>query len=128
VDAQALEVAEAGEYAGSAAEAVRNQLGEVPGRVERGRFLVGEVLRERVRFRREDLTRNPVTAERFDLICCRNLLIFLTRVGQSRILQKAVQSLRPGGLLMLGRTESAGSLELGLSPVDPTHRIYRKGR
>ena len=76
--------------------------------------------------RREDLTAPRVDQARFDLVCCRNLLIFLGREGQRRVLDTARRALRPGGVLALGRTESLVALpDAGLEPVDLTHRLYR---
>jgi chemotaxis methyl-accepting protein methylase len=127
LDPRALARAEAGVYGEDGARAVREVLGATFGDLTEGKYTVDSALRERVRFRREDLTRNGGTPETFDLICCRNVLIFLSREGQRRILENAMGSLRPGGILMLGRTESPAALEEPvLTPIDLTHRIYRK--
>jgi chemotaxis methyl-accepting protein methylase len=54
-------------------------------------------------------------------------MIFLSREGQRRLLETACHALRPGGLLLLGRTESLIAVpQANLQPVDVTHRIYRK--
>jgi two-component system CheB/CheR fusion protein len=127
LDGRALARAEAARYAAPAAEAVRDWLGEIPGERADGQFTVDRALRDRVRFRREDLTGIRAEPARFDLVCCRNVLIFLSREGQERMLDNALRSLRPGGLLMLGRTETPAALgERSLVPLDLTHRIYRK--
>jgi chemotaxis methyl-accepting protein methylase len=127
LDGRALARAEEARYAAPAAEAVRDWLGEIPGEGAGGQFTVDPALRTRVGFRREDLTAIGAEPDRFDLVCCRNLLIFLTREGQQRVLDNALRSLRPGGLLMLGRTETPAALgERSLVPLDVTHRIYRK--
>jgi len=97
------------------------------GVVRDGTFEVDPVLRERVVFRREDLTSPSTDPERFDLICCRNLLIFLGREGQRRVLDAACRALRLGGILALGRTESLVALpDSSLEPVDLMHRLYRR--
>jgi chemotaxis methyl-accepting protein methylase len=89
-------------------------------------FEVDPVLHPLVVFRREDLTAPRSDDARFDLVCCRNLLIFLGREGQRRVLDAARRALRPGGVLALGRTESLVALpDAGLTPVDLTHRLYR---
>lgn len=128
VNARAIAVAEAGVYDRTAGCVVRDFLGSLELEADT-RFSVPDVLRGRVRFRREDLTRAQVSPEVFDLISCRNLLIYLSRPGQQRILERAVASLRPGGILMLGRTESPVALgSSSLAPIDLTHRLYRKVR
>ena len=127
VDAQALAVAEAGRYPLQSAEAVRAVLRTPYGGVRDGCFEVDPALRERVVFRREDLTSPQTDPARYDLVCCRNLLIFLGREGQRRVLDAACRSLRPGGILALGRTESLVALpDASLEPVDLMHRLYRR--
>ena len=129
VNARAVAVAEAGVYDGTAARAVREFLGDSFESGSDPGFSLPVELRQRVRFRREDLTRAQVSPEVFDLISCRNLLIYLSRPGQQRILERAVASLRTGGILMLGRTESPAALSSSaLVPIDITHRLYRKVR
>ena len=138
VNARAIAVAEAGVYEQAAGRAVREFLAgrlddSAAGRLGASgsdpHFTVPHSIRERVRFRREDLTRAHGSPELFDLITCRNLLIYLSRPGQQCILERAVASLRPGGILMLGRTESPVALKSPLlAPIDITHRLYRKAR
>lgn len=127
VDAQALAYAEAGRYSPQAAPAIRELLPRPYGIVANGAFEVDPVLRPHLEFRREDLTMRRAGEDRFDLVCCRNLLIFLGREGQRRVLDSAFHALQPGGILMLGRTESLVALpEAGLEPIDVTHRLYRR--
>ena len=62
-------------------------------------------LRERVVFSRHDLTRDP-PFPRMDLICCRNVLIYLKQDAQARVMRTFHYALQPHGLLFLGRSES----------------------
>jgi chemotaxis methyl-accepting protein methylase len=127
VDAQALAVAEAGRYPVQSVEAIRAVIREPYGAVRDACFEVDPALRPLVVFRREDLTSPQTDPSRYDLICCRNLLIFLGREGQRRVLAAAYLALGPGGILALGRTESLVALpDTGLEPVDLTHRLYRR--
>ncbi len=127
LDETALRFAEAGCYSAAAGEAIRGFLGQPGGIAREGRFQVDPGLRARVRFVREDLTRTRREPETFDLVCCRNVLIFMGREGQRRILEQARRALRPGGLLMLGRTESLAALgPSGFVSLDTSHRIYQR--
>ena len=127
VDALALAVAEAGRYPVQSVEAIRAVLPEPYGGVRDGCFEIDPMLRDRVVFRREDLTTPTADPGRYDLVCCRNFLIFLGREGQRRVLDAASRALRPGGILALGRTESLVALpDSALEPVDLTHRLYRR--
>lgn len=127
VDAQAIETARRGRYALAAAEAVREVLPASQGAIHDGEYEVDPGLRPLVSFTREDLTQAVPAAAAFDLVLCRNLLIFLGKEGQRRVLDAAVQGLRPDGLLVLGRTESLLALpEAPFERVDAGHRIYRR--
>lgn len=127
VDSQGLGVAEAGAYPEAAVAAITEVLPESFGSMQDGRFVVDSRVRERVTFRHEDLTAEVATPEPCDLVCCRNVLIFLGQEGQRRVLETARRSLGERGLLVLGRTESLVSIpDAGLVPVDVTHRIYRR--
>ena len=127
VDEGALAFAREGKYPPQSVTAIRELLAQPWGAVQNGHFEVDPALRPHVVFRREDLTAARADAEPFDLICCRNVLIFLGREGQRRVLDAAFRALRPGGVLALGRTESLVALpEAGLQPLDLTHRLYRR--
>jgi len=61
----------------------------------------------------------------FDVIFCRNILIYFSKQVQNAVLQRLCRHLRPGGFLILGHSESlAGSDQRGLSQVAPT--IFRR--
>ncbi len=127
VDADALAVAAAGRYPAATAAAIRHVIGTPYGSIDQGQFLVADAVRHRVLFRREDLTAASPPAGWCDVVCCRNVLIFLSREGQRRMLEKAFTALRPGGLLVLGRTESLVALpHAALEHVDTTHRIFQR--
>src|SRR4029453_10522239 len=60
-----------------------------------------------------------------DLVSCRNLLIYLNRSAQSRMLAVMHFALNPDGHLFLGASESIeGSIDL-FSTVDKDHHIYQ---
>jgi len=127
VDHSAIAAAEAARYPAAAATAIRQVIGTPYGTVENGEFRVADLVRQRVVFRREDLTAAAPPAGWCDLVCCRNVLIFLSKEGQRRVLDTAFSALRPGGLLLLGRTESLVALpQAALEQVDTTHRIFRR--
>jgi len=53
-----------------------------------------------------NLLEDPLPSPGYDMILCRNLLMYLTETGRSRLLRKLYQVLKPGGLLFLGKAES----------------------
>jgi chemotaxis protein methyltransferase CheR len=89
--------------------------------------LVPEI-RRMVRFHRRDILMDPPDGE-FDCILCRNLLIYFDRTGQEAVLERFARCLRPGGFLVLGRTEVfVGAGREGFEVVDARERIYRRLR
>ena len=59
-----------------------------------------------------------------DLVSCRNLLIYFSPTLQRHILNTFGYSLQPGGCLILGSSETLGSLSEYFQPLDESHKIY----
>ena len=82
-------------------------------------------LREVVVFTVQDVLADPPFS-RLDLISCRNLLIYLRPEAQEKVLLLFHFALREGGVLMLGGSETVGSLDDRFEPISKTQRIYRQ--
>lgn len=84
-------------------------------------------LRKRIIFAQHNLASDEVFGE-MHAIVCRNVLIYFTKPLQERALQLFVDSLRPGGFLLLGSKESLARAEWGhlFETVDAEARIYKK--
>ncbi len=63
-------------------------------------------IRRRISFREFNLTRGYEALGQFDIIFCRNVLIYFTAAVKRDILNRMARVLRPGGYLFLGSTES----------------------
>ena len=72
------------------------------------RYEVAKSLREMIIFSQHNLIKDPPFS-RLDLLICRNLLIYLNPEVQKHLLALFYQTLRPGGFLFLGRSETVGS-------------------
>jgi chemotaxis protein methyltransferase CheR len=84
----------------------------------------GPELQALITWRRHDLLRDPCERQ-FDLICCRNVVIYFTDVAKTELYKRFCDSLRPGGLLFLGATESIPNVRsVGLVPASLT--FYRR--
>ncbi len=81
-------------------------------------------VREKVMFAVHNILRDPPFSK-LDLICCRNLLIYLDRDVHAEILEMFHFALRPGGYLFLGSSESAETSSDLFGIVDKKNRIYR---
>ncbi|MBW8899760.1 MAG: PAS domain-containing protein [Massilia sp.] len=91
---------------------------------EDGRYHIRKPVRDRILFAEHNLLRDPPFS-RIDMVTCRNLLIYLNRDIQQRVLETFHFALKPGGYLFLGSSESAESLDDLFIPVDKKNRIYR---
>jgi two-component system CheB/CheR fusion protein len=92
---------------------------------EQGGYRVSKSLREMVVFARQNLIADPPFS-RMDLISCRNLLIYLEPSAQRRALPEFHYSLKPGGFLVLGTSESIGEFTDLFEPLDRKHKIFTK--
>jgi chemotaxis protein methyltransferase CheR len=90
-----------------------------------GLVRVKPAARSLVAFRRINFLDEPWPIRtRFDVIFCRNVLIYFDRATQQRVLTRLVLQLKDDGLLFLGHAEGAHGLVSGLTRVGPT--IYRR--
>ena len=103
---------------------------EMPANLRRRYFRDGQPLtqvHELVRVRAHDLTRESPPHPPYDLIVCRNVVIYFERQAQERLFQVFVDALAPGGVLLLGKVETLfGPARERLTLVDPRERIYIK--
>lgn len=103
---------------------------EMPAHLRRRYFEGGQPapeVRELVRVRTHDLTRERPPQPPYDLIVCRNVVIYFERAAQERLFQVFVDALAPGGVLLLGKVETLfGPARERLALADPRERIYVK--
>lgn len=88
-------------------------------------YQISQTIRNICVFAKQDLTKDPPFSK-LDLISCCNLLIYLGPVLQKKALSVFHYALKPGGFLVLGSSESLGSLAESFQIVDRKHRIFSK--
>jgi len=126
-DEESLALAERGVYPESALTetppAFRERYFERVG----SRVAVGAELRGLVRFERGDLLLDEERPAAFDLILCRNVLIYFERPAQDEVVRRLTRALQPHGFLVLGRVEGIfGPLRKLLRAVSVRERIYQR--
>ncbi|NOH01748.1 MAG: protein-glutamate O-methyltransferase CheR [Chloroflexi bacterium] len=87
-------------------------------------YFVGEELQKHIRFEEHDLLADRFE-DGFDLIVCRNVVIYFTAEAKETLYAKFSAALRPGGVLFLGGTEIiSGSAKYGFQNFGVS--FYRK--
>ncbi len=82
-------------------------------------------LRAKTKFQRLNLMDNTYDVPKdFDLIFCRNVLIYFDRETQERVINKLCEHLKKGSYLFLGHSESISGLNVPLKQIRPT--MYQK--
>ena len=74
-----------------------------------GSYVISDLLRRLVRFRPHNLARDacpPPGEASFDLITCRNVLIYFSAPLVPAVIDSLERSLRPGGILVLGAADA----------------------
>lgn len=77
-----------------------------------------------VQFRRHNLFKNPPYNGHYDLVMLRNVLIYFNNKDQEAVLSNIYRSLKPGGVLIVGESESLSNLNTGFEFSEPL--IYKK--
>ncbi|HEX6275727.1 MAG TPA: CheR family methyltransferase [Polyangiaceae bacterium] len=125
LDADAIQFARAGVYPDSIATDV------TPERLERffvrenGYYRITKEVREMVVFAVQDLVEDPAFTK-LDFLLCRNLLIYLDSQIQKRIIPLFHYALRPGGVLMLGSSETVGGFMHLFDTIDKKWKIFQR--
>ncbi|MFH0946635.1 MAG: chemotaxis protein CheB [Planctomycetota bacterium] len=125
IDEDAVSAARSGRYP----ESIRADVGHE--RIQRyftreddGQYRVKEMIREMLVFAPQSIIKDPPFTK-LDLLCCRNLLIYLGPELQQRLRSVFHYSLRPGGILFLGSSEAIGTATDLFSALHKKWKIYR---
>ncbi|MBI2815123.1 MAG: protein-glutamate O-methyltransferase CheR [Opitutae bacterium] len=92
---------------------------------QEGNYRVKAALRARLGFQQLNLLEGePPFAAPFQVIFCRNVMIYFDRKTQAELVQKLTRHLVPGGYLFVGHSESLTGIPHTLQAVRPA--IYRR--
>src|SRR5215472_8266284 len=125
LDSEAIDVARNGQYPdGIAVDVSKPRLEQFFVR-DGNTYRIRKDIREMSVFALQNVIKDaPFT--KLDMICCRNLLIYLNAEVQKRLLPLFHYSLKPGGLLFLGPSETVGNFGDLFEVVDKRWKIYRR--
>lgn len=85
---------------------------------------VSKVLQSRITFKQLNLLDDWPMQGPFDIIFCRNVIIYFDKQTQTSLFERYYNMLAPGGLLILGHSENLGSYQQYFENVGRT--IFRK--
>ncbi len=88
---------------------------------------ISSELKQRVQFREQNLLQSYSALGRYDVIFCRNVLIYFSAQRKVDILQRMAQALNPGGYLFLGASETiSGYSDAFDMQRSPEGVVYRR--
>jgi chemotaxis protein methyltransferase CheR len=127
IDTEVLGRAARGEYPIGAADDVPGAyreliLSEVDAAATK--FVMRRELRDLIRFRRLNLMDAWPFSGHFDVVFCRNVMIYFDGPTKTRLIERFIDKLKPGGWLYIGHSESLLGLHSKLELVGRT--IYRR--
>ena len=125
LDPDAIEKARLGLYPKSiAADVSRHGLDHYFVEADGG-YRVSREIREMVTFAPQNVIMDP-SFTKLDILCCRNLLIYLDPELQRKLLPLFHYSLNPGGVLFLGSAETTSNFVDLFAAIDSKQRLYRR--
>jgi chemotaxis protein methyltransferase CheR len=78
-----------------------------------------------VQFRQHNLTGDPAPPGRFDIILCRNVMLYFSVSLRRQVFDTLATAIRPGGLLALGAGETVIGQTEHFAPSDAYRGFYK---
>ena len=127
IDSQAIATARTGLYPASIATDI------TPERLARfftiepdgSTYRIHKGIRDMLVFSEQNVIKDPFFSK-LDLISCRNLLIYLNSDLQKKIIPLFHYALKPGGMLLLGTSETVGEFIDLFAVIDRKSKLYRR--
>ncbi len=91
-----------------------------------GHIKVKNNLKRMVTFNRFNLISDQLPSKEFDVIFCRNVLIYFDNIVKTDVINKLFNALKWNGYFIIGGAESLSSLKHGYTYIEPS--IYMKVR
>jgi two-component system, chemotaxis family, CheB/CheR fusion protein len=88
-------------------------------------YSINSSIREMVVFAPHDVIKDPPFTK-MDILLCRNLLIYMESDLQKKLMNLFFYSLRPGGVLLVGTSETVNLQDMLFTAVDTKLKIYKR--
>ncbi|MHC1776508.1 MAG: chemotaxis protein CheB [Lentimicrobium sp.] len=125
LDPEAIETARKGAFpANIISDVSSDRLNRFFVKTEDG-YHVNSEIREMVVFAQHNIIMHPPFTK-MDILACRNLLIYLEPELQKKLLGMFYYSLSPGGIMLLGSSETLGSQGQLFTPIDVKLKLFTR--
>ena len=92
---------------------------------EGDRWQLSDAIRNQITFREYNLLEHPRVLGQFDVVYCRNVLIYFDQPTKTKVLSGIADQLAPDGTLFLGGAETVLGITDRFEPVPAQRGIYR---
>lgn len=126
INENAIDVARQGIYpANISADVSSERLEKFFTRIDSNRYQIKKFIRENIVFAVQNIISDPPFTN-LDMLCCRNLFIYFLPELQKDLLPMFYYSLKPGGILLLGTSETIGGFTDLFFALDSRWKIYKR--
>ncbi|MFX0073625.1 MAG: CheR family methyltransferase [Candidatus Hermodarchaeota archaeon] len=132
IDSKAIEIAKAGIYGEySLHETSKNDIQTYFKKEDSAhgpKFTLNNNIKEKVELIQEDIIKGHNKKSKYDIILCRNFLIYVDRASRERLFRLFENCIVDGGILVLGKTETIMDVNTSFKSIDNVDRLYVKNK
>ncbi len=125
IDKTAIENARKGEFPESIKEDVPKDLLDKYFTKTGSKYVIDRKIRDMLVFAEQNMLKDPPFSK-MDLICCRNVLIYMKADLQKKLMPMFHYSLNEGGILFLGSSESVGEFDHLFKQINSKWKIFKR--
>ncbi len=125
IDEEAIVAARAGLYPESITEDVSEERLQRFFYLEDLGYRIKKNIRDRIVFATQNVISDPPFSK-IDLLCCRNVLIYMEAELQNQLIPLFHYALSPDGILFLGNSESIGGFGHLFTTLDRKYKLFRR--
>jgi chemotaxis protein methyltransferase CheR/two-component system CheB/CheR fusion protein len=125
LDQDAIEIARRGFYSNSIKADISTDRLEKFFTADGNGYRINKEIREMVIFASQNIAMDPPFTK-LDILCCRNLLIYLNQELQNKLIPLFYYTLNNNGVLLLGNAETISGFNHLFSVIDNKSRLYRQ--
>ena len=125
LDQDAIEIARRGFYSNSIKADISTDRLEKFFTADGNGYRINKEIREMVIFAPQNIAMDPPFTK-LDILCCRNLLIYLNQELQNKLITLFYYTLNNNGVLLLGNAETISGFNHLFSVIDNKSRLYRQ--